>query len=177
MDPKKVSTVLEWQTPQSVKDVQAFLGFANFHRRFIRQCHFLTTYQRYCHRNLLPFVVVVASLLQIIGVVDNSKVGGRGRLAVLGLLLQFLAAGVDNVAELVAEGALGSVRLADVSSGGDGVTSVATMIALDPVSSSVVVLLVVIMVLLGLLGDLGKSFLVFFVGSLVMSQRSLLSSA
>ena len=36
MDPKKVATVLDWQTPRTVKDVQAFLGFANFYRRFIK---------------------------------------------------------------------------------------------------------------------------------------------
>lgn len=35
MDNTKVSTVLEWATPKSVKDVQRFLGFANFYRRFI----------------------------------------------------------------------------------------------------------------------------------------------
>lgn len=36
MDPEKVSTVLAWQLPRSVKDVQSFLGFANFYRRFIK---------------------------------------------------------------------------------------------------------------------------------------------
>ncbi|KAF7578900.1 PRP38-assoc domain containing protein [Pyrenophora tritici-repentis] len=36
MDPKKVSTILDWQIPRSVKDVQSFLGFANFYRRFIK---------------------------------------------------------------------------------------------------------------------------------------------
>lgn len=35
MDPKKVSGVLEWPEPKKVKHVQAFLGFANFYRRFI----------------------------------------------------------------------------------------------------------------------------------------------
>jgi transposase InsO family protein len=35
MDPAKVSAVKEWGTPRNVKDVQAFLGFANFYRRFI----------------------------------------------------------------------------------------------------------------------------------------------
>ncbi|KFY32054.1 hypothetical protein V493_00557 [Pseudogymnoascus sp. VKM F-4281 (FW-2241)] len=35
MDPKKVSAVLDWPTPTTVKEVQAFLGFANFYRRFI----------------------------------------------------------------------------------------------------------------------------------------------
>ena len=36
MDPTKVQTVLEWQTPCSVRDVQCFLGFANFYRKFIK---------------------------------------------------------------------------------------------------------------------------------------------
>ena len=36
MDPKKVDTVQNWTVPKTVKDVQAFLGFANFYRRFIR---------------------------------------------------------------------------------------------------------------------------------------------
>lgn len=35
MDPAKVKEVQEWHTPKKVKDVQAFLGFANFYRRFI----------------------------------------------------------------------------------------------------------------------------------------------
>lgn len=36
MDPKKVAAVMNWPTPQSVKEVQRFLGFANFYRRFIK---------------------------------------------------------------------------------------------------------------------------------------------
>ena len=36
MDKKKVAGVLEWPAPKKVKDVQAFLGFANFYRRFIQ---------------------------------------------------------------------------------------------------------------------------------------------
>ena len=36
MDPSKVQTVMEWQTPRSVKDVLSFLGFANFYRMFIQ---------------------------------------------------------------------------------------------------------------------------------------------
>jgi transposase InsO family protein len=35
MDPEKVSAVLEWPEPASVHDLQIFLGFANFYRRFI----------------------------------------------------------------------------------------------------------------------------------------------
>ena len=35
MDQEKIRTVLEWQEPTTVKEVQSFLSFANFYRRFI----------------------------------------------------------------------------------------------------------------------------------------------
>ena len=35
MDPEKVSVVLNWEVPKTIQDVQYFLGFANFYRRFI----------------------------------------------------------------------------------------------------------------------------------------------
>ena len=35
MDPIKVKAVLEWLIPNHKKDVQSFLGFTNFYRRFI----------------------------------------------------------------------------------------------------------------------------------------------
>jgi hypothetical protein len=35
MSPDKVATVVEWPEPRKVKDIQSFLGFANFYRRFI----------------------------------------------------------------------------------------------------------------------------------------------
>uniref|UniRef100_A0A8D0CYT6 Gypsy retrotransposon integrase-like protein 1 n=1 Tax=Sander lucioperca TaxID=283035 RepID=A0A8D0CYT6_SANLU len=36
MDPEKVKAVKEWPTPTNRKEVQRFLGFANFYRKFIR---------------------------------------------------------------------------------------------------------------------------------------------
>jgi hypothetical protein len=35
MDPVKVAGVMEWPVPKSKKEVQSFVGFANFYRRFI----------------------------------------------------------------------------------------------------------------------------------------------
>ncbi|KAG5735334.1 hypothetical protein E4T56_gene11036 [Termitomyces sp. T112] len=35
MDPAKVDAILNWPSPRNVKEVQSFLGFANFYRRFI----------------------------------------------------------------------------------------------------------------------------------------------
>ena len=35
MDPGKIQTILDWPAPKTVKELQSFLGFANFYRRFI----------------------------------------------------------------------------------------------------------------------------------------------
>ncbi|KAJ2914471.1 hypothetical protein MD484_g5943, partial [Candolleomyces efflorescens] len=35
MSPKKLATITDWPTPKSAHDVQVFLGFCNFYRRFI----------------------------------------------------------------------------------------------------------------------------------------------
>lgn len=36
MDPEKLDAIKSWETPTSVRGVRAFIGFANFYRRFIR---------------------------------------------------------------------------------------------------------------------------------------------
>ena len=36
MDPEKIRAIQEWKAPTSVRGVQAFLGFANYYRKFIR---------------------------------------------------------------------------------------------------------------------------------------------
>lgn len=36
MDPERIHTIQEWPEPQTFRDVQVFLGFCNFYRKFIR---------------------------------------------------------------------------------------------------------------------------------------------
>ncbi|KAI1000630.1 hypothetical protein K3495_g7563 [Podosphaera aphanis] len=36
MDPQKIECIINWENCKDAKDVQAFLGFANFYRRFIK---------------------------------------------------------------------------------------------------------------------------------------------
>jgi len=36
MEQEKIKAVKEWKTPMKVKDVESFLGFANFYKRFIQ---------------------------------------------------------------------------------------------------------------------------------------------
>jgi hypothetical protein len=35
IEPSRVTTIVEWLEPQNIREVQQFLGFANFYRRFI----------------------------------------------------------------------------------------------------------------------------------------------
>jgi hypothetical protein len=37
MEPAKVQAIREWEVPKHIPDVQCFLGFANFYRRFIHK--------------------------------------------------------------------------------------------------------------------------------------------
>lgn len=42
MDPRKTSSISDWPKPNSVKDIQVFLGFCNFYRRFVPNYSTLT---------------------------------------------------------------------------------------------------------------------------------------
>lgn len=35
MEPSRVETIRGWEAPTTIRGLQVFLGFANFHRRFI----------------------------------------------------------------------------------------------------------------------------------------------
>ncbi|KAK3563211.1 hypothetical protein QTP86_018263 [Hemibagrus guttatus] len=51
MDEKKVAAIRDWPTPTSVKELQRFLGFANFYRRFIKGYSSITSPLTNLHRN------------------------------------------------------------------------------------------------------------------------------
>ena len=36
MEPERIENIKNWPEPQSIREIQAFIGFANFYRRFIR---------------------------------------------------------------------------------------------------------------------------------------------
>ena len=43
MSSDKVKVILEWPEPRKVRDIQSFLGFCNFYRRFINNYSGITT--------------------------------------------------------------------------------------------------------------------------------------
>lgn len=43
MEEKKIEVIRSWSEPKSVRDIQAFLGFANFYRIFIINFNKITT--------------------------------------------------------------------------------------------------------------------------------------
>ncbi len=47
MDQGKVTAITEWTIPQSIKELQRFLGFAHFYRRFIKDFSLHTAYWNY----------------------------------------------------------------------------------------------------------------------------------
>jgi len=56
MDAAKVRTIREWRTPARLTDVQAFLGFANFYRRFIRDFSRIVSPLVHLTKKGVPFV-------------------------------------------------------------------------------------------------------------------------
>lgn len=56
MDPAKVEAVQRWPVPRSVKEIQSFLGFANFYRRFIADYSGIVVPMTRLTRKDVPFV-------------------------------------------------------------------------------------------------------------------------
>jgi hypothetical protein len=47
MNSDRVSTIADWPAPQDVPEIQMFLGFVNFHCRFIASGNMQTAYQNF----------------------------------------------------------------------------------------------------------------------------------
>jgi hypothetical protein len=56
MDENKVKVIQEWPVPRKVKDIQSFLGFANFYRRFIHDYSKITTPLTRLTRKGVPWI-------------------------------------------------------------------------------------------------------------------------
>ena len=63
MDQKKFSAVFDWSIPENLKDIQSFLGFANFYKRFIRDFSKMAA----------PLNALVKKIFFFIGVPNNKK--------------------------------------------------------------------------------------------------------
>src|SRR5260221_3124241 len=55
MDPTKVSAIQDWPEPWKVRDVQAFLGFANFYQRFIHNYSEMTCPLNHLCKKAIPW--------------------------------------------------------------------------------------------------------------------------
>src|ERR1700730_6583293 len=56
MDMAKVKAIQEWPTPQKVKDIQSFLGFANFYHRFVHGYSDIITPMTHLTRKNTPWL-------------------------------------------------------------------------------------------------------------------------
>ena len=56
MDPAKVTAILDWPVPTSIKKVQSYLRFANFYKKFIHNYSYLASPLTTLTRNLVKFI-------------------------------------------------------------------------------------------------------------------------
>ncbi len=67
MEEERIKAVCDWPKPQSVHDIQVFLGFANFYRQFI---------QRFS-RLAVPLTSML-KITSVVGPTENPEQGGQG---------------------------------------------------------------------------------------------------
>jgi hypothetical protein len=54
MDPKKIRAIQDWEPPSNLKDVRAFLGFANFYSHFVHNDSHIVQPLTFLTRNGVP---------------------------------------------------------------------------------------------------------------------------
>ena len=70
MEDERIEAVKQWPEPQSVRDIQVFLGFANFYRRFIQ--------------GFSRIAAPLTSMLKASGSNESKTRPGKGRVGVGG---------------------------------------------------------------------------------------------
>ncbi len=67
MEEERIKAIRDWPEPHSVRDIQVFLGFANFYRRFIQGFNRLTA----------PLTSMLKTTA-VLGPTENPELGGQG---------------------------------------------------------------------------------------------------
>ena len=70
MEDERIKAVKQWPEPQSVRDIQVFLGFANFYRRFIQ--------------GFSRIAAPLTSMLKTLGSTESKTQPGEGKVGVGG---------------------------------------------------------------------------------------------
>ena len=70
MEDEKIKAVKQWPKPQSVRDIQVFLGFANFYRQFIQRFSWIAA--------------LLTSMLKTLGGTESKTRPGEGGVGVGG---------------------------------------------------------------------------------------------
>ncbi len=67
MEEERIKAIRDWPEPQSVRNIQVFLGFANFYRRFIQG-----------FSRLAASLTSMLKTTSVVGLAENSEQGGQG---------------------------------------------------------------------------------------------------
>ena len=77
MKPKKIEVVKEWLKPKSVWDIQVFLSFVNFYRRFIQSFSKIAASLTLMLKITMSSQVLVANKMFAANEVDGVKCGDK----------------------------------------------------------------------------------------------------
>ena len=77
MEAERIEVVKEWPEPKSVRDIQVFLGFANFYRRFIQGFNKIVAPLTSMLKTTVSSQVLIANKMLVINKVDVVEGGDK----------------------------------------------------------------------------------------------------
>ena len=77
MEAERIEVVKEWLKPKLVRDIQVFLGFANFYRRFIQGFNKIVAPLTSMLKTTVSSQVLIANKVLIINEVDVVEGGDK----------------------------------------------------------------------------------------------------